>query len=439
MKSFQAFFLFCLCCQGFASMGQVPLRVPPLPELRFTAVKNINLFKGDRWSYMEKGEGLPIICMHGIGGNSMDFRFQLEALSKSFRVIAWNAPGYMLSDALQNENPRCEDYAAALNDFMDALGIQKAYLLGNSFGTRVATCFALHHPDRVIKMVFVGPSAAVYQPSEEERKKYLAFREAQIPTGGISFANNRASALVAPGTSKALLDLVQQHMKATNKAAFLQTARFIISEGYSPEEIGDRINIPVLLICGSEDKVSPLPKHGERYLRYLPKAEMEILEGIGHLPHLECPAKVNQWVADFFDAPPVVPYSPRQQQIIHTIDSLIEVQEQIILKQDTLAMQRFYPDDMRITNPFHQLIDKSSMIARVKGNVIYYDRFEKKVEHYHFEGEEVVLVIGTENVTPSKNEQRDDAGKTIQRRFTECWVNRQGVWARVVRHAHNVP
>lgn len=275
---------------------------PPLPELKFAEIVKKDMFQGDRWSYMESGSqnAETIICTHGIGGNSMDFRYQLHELSKQYRVVAWNAPGYMLSDQLKAENPNCKDYADAMADFLDALNLKKVYIMGNSFGTRVATCFALHYPERVIKMVYVGPSAAVYKPTPEERAKYMAFREGQIPTGGISFANNRAKALVAPNTSPALLEVVQNAMKATNKKGFLQTARYIMSEGYSPEEIGAQIKTPTLIIVGLEDKVSPLEKNGERYKKYMPNARLEIFKDIGHLPHLEMPDKVNKMTLDFF-------------------------------------------------------------------------------------------------------------------------------------------
>jgi pimeloyl-ACP methyl ester carboxylesterase len=128
----------------------------------------------------------------------------------------------------------------------------------------------------------------------------MAFREGQIPTGGISFANNRAKALVGSKTSPALMEVVQNAMKATNKNGFLQTARFIMSDGYSPEEIGAQIKTPTLLIVGLEDKVSPLEKNGERLKKYMPNASLEVFKDIGHLPHLEMPEKVNNMALDFF-------------------------------------------------------------------------------------------------------------------------------------------
>ena len=93
-------------------------KIPALPELQFVENKNRTLLSGDRWSYMEAGSKTApaIICMHGIGGNSMDWRYQLAGLSKKYRVIAWNAPGYMLSDDFNTDSPSPKDMADALAD-----------------------------------------------------------------------------------------------------------------------------------------------------------------------------------------------------------------------------------------------------------------------------------------------------------------------------------
>ena len=103
--------------------------LPPLPELRFAEipVTSRHRYVGDRFCYMEAGrvDLAPVLLLHGIGANSLHWRYQLAGLADRFRLIAWNAPGYLLSDSLRAETPSCRDYADALDDLLSALKIDR--------------------------------------------------------------------------------------------------------------------------------------------------------------------------------------------------------------------------------------------------------------------------------------------------------------------------
>src|SRR5690349_11222807 len=152
--------------------------VPPLPELSFAQVPSTSRHRyiGDRFSYMESGrsDAGSVLLLHGIGGNSLHWRFQFAELADRFRPIAWNAPGYFLTDNLRAETPSAQDYADALGDFASALGLAHFAVIANSFGTRVAQCFAHYYPGRISRAVFTGTSLP--QESPDDRASGLAAR-----------------------------------------------------------------------------------------------------------------------------------------------------------------------------------------------------------------------------------------------------------------------
>ncbi len=280
------------------------LGAPALPELRLARVPE-NLrprFAGDRFSYMEAGprDAPALVLLHGLGANSMHWRYQYAYLSDNFRLIGWNAPGYMLSDPFHAETPSGRDYAEAVLGLAQALGVERFHLLGNSFGSAVAQCVAGYFPERVRRMALTGTGIGQRTLSAQGRANMLV-RARSIENGSYAYGSGELSQLFGPRVSQHKVELMRGVMRATNPAGLLAAVRFR-SGNFCTLDLAPAMSMPVLLIQGGEDRVNRAEDNADQLIRVLPRGRMERLEGLGHLPELEDPDTVNRLLREFFSS-----------------------------------------------------------------------------------------------------------------------------------------
>lgn len=221
--------------------------------------------------YKEKGQGEPLILLHGNGENHEYFRNQIEYFSKSYRVIALDTRGH-------GKSPRgkapftIRQFAEDLREFMDEKKIEKAILLGFSDGGNIALIFALRYPQRVSRLILNGANlyGAGVRPS------------VQIP--------------IILGYHIARL-FAGHSLKARRNAEMLRL--MVKDPDIKPEEL-KAVAIKTLVIVGTKDMIKA--QHTALIKENLPNASLRVLSG-DHFIAAKNPKKFNQAVEEFLKQP----------------------------------------------------------------------------------------------------------------------------------------
>jgi 3-oxoadipate enol-lactonase len=229
------------------------------------------------------GDATPIVFLHGVGSDKSVWRPQLEHFGKTRRVVAFDYPGYGDSDPAPSGTTR-EDYASAIISAMHELGIDRAHVCGLSLGGVVA--IAMYHADekRCASLILADTFAvhpdgqAIYERSMAASENLRAMAEARVDV------------LIAQPADPAVRSAVVETMARINPAAYRIGAEAVWLA--DQRDRAAEIEVPTLVVCGTEDKVTP-PALSEELSRLIPGAQLKLIEGAGHIGNLEKPAEFN--------------------------------------------------------------------------------------------------------------------------------------------------
>ena len=245
------------------------------------------------------GEGVQsLFFLHGIGGNRHSFDASLAHFADRFRAVTWDMPGYGGSSL---EGPLTwTGLVDALLRLMDALGVERARIVGHSMGGMVAQELAITHPDRVESLVLSATSSSFGSADGSFQEKFLAARLAPLDRG-------LTPADIAPETMPAMF---KDFPDAAAIAGAIRGMAAIPSETYrvalqclvtfNRRDDLARIAAPCLLLSGGKDEVAP-PKGMARMAEAIPNARHETIPGVGHLANLERPDLFDTAVEGFLD------------------------------------------------------------------------------------------------------------------------------------------
>jgi pimeloyl-ACP methyl ester carboxylesterase len=252
--------------------------------------------------YHEAGSGPVLIMVPGTGAGASAWgqnRYNIEDLSRQFRVILYNPPPVGQSDkTLVSEAPRNAFYAQILVDFMDTLAIEKAYLYGGSPGAAQVIRFALDYPERVGKLILqcvpgIGPSYFTPFPWEGARLTQIVAKE---PT----FENvvKQIESMVPRPERRTQEIIMDRYEAAVDKD--INEARLRINGPLEnlTMELG-KISQPTLVIWGLHERDVPLD-FGLKLAVSIPNARFHVYgNDTGHFPQFERAKEFNRLVATF--------------------------------------------------------------------------------------------------------------------------------------------
>jgi pimeloyl-ACP methyl ester carboxylesterase len=280
-------------------------------EITEASTSRTAVIEGVTLHYHEAGEGEALVLLHGGGPGASawsNFKQNIAPLSKSYRVILLDQPGYGRSaKVIPEDEARSHMAARLLVGLLDHLGIERAHLVGNSFGGRTAMNVALKWPGRVDRLVLMGPAGGSLN---------ILFPE---PTEGMKHLHNFFS---APGPSRERMrDLIkcfvydqslvneelvdERYAAATEPETRKFYEHFLSKPDHREPQIWREIEkIPhrTLLVWGRDDRTNPF-EGGLFMLKRMQDARLHVFPKCGHWVQMEARDEFNALLDSFLCQP----------------------------------------------------------------------------------------------------------------------------------------
>jgi pimeloyl-ACP methyl ester carboxylesterase len=243
-----------------------------------------------------------VLLIHGSGPGVTSYanwRLVMPALAEHFRVLAPDMVGFGYSDRPAGVDYGLSTWADQTVGLMDALGIQKAHLVGNSFGGAIALRIAAQHPDRVGKLVLMGSMGVPfpitegldrvwgYEASFENMRKVLDVFAYSRELVNDELAQVRYEGSIQPGFQEAFSSM------------FPEPRQRWVEAMTTPEEELRRLPHRTLIVHGREDQVIPV-SNSYKLEELIENADLSVFSKCGHWSMIERTADFNRQVRDFF-------------------------------------------------------------------------------------------------------------------------------------------
>jgi len=258
---------------------------------------------GKRLHYTMAGNGPPLILLHGASGNFLDWTFgRFTELAQKYTVLAFDRPGLGFSDPA--DDPSLSSQADLMREAAAKLGMERATVVGHSFGGSVALAWALDAPQSVSGLLLISAPSMVW-PGSAGRLYDLA----NTPVLGFAFSKvvpllaTKSRIQQAVDTIFAPQPMPDGYIKFVRSNLSADPTRYrrnaIQVASLKPQIIEmvpryKNLTMPIELIHGKTDTIVPADIHAIPFANMLPNANLTLLEEIGHMPHHTTPDSVHQ-------------------------------------------------------------------------------------------------------------------------------------------------
>jgi pimeloyl-ACP methyl ester carboxylesterase len=255
------------------------------------------------------GQGPTVLLLHGLGASKISWLPVLPELSRSYRLVVPDLPGHGESDKPRGDYSM-RRYAHVVRVFMDAVGLERPIVVGNSMGGRIALELALRSPQRVAGLGLLDPAVPGV------RWRYLAGFTRVFPSefGPLSFALRRrwmeaaVRALFArpermppDAVAGAADEFIRVYSQPAARYAFVASLRHLVTERPGPFWASlRRIRQPALVVFGDLDRLVPR-RSGLELANHLPDCELHFLPGVGHAPQFEATQETLDLLQPFLE------------------------------------------------------------------------------------------------------------------------------------------
>lgn len=275
--------------------GAQPIEALADPDSRFVEVDGVAVH------YKQMGQGEPaLILLHGFGASTFSWREVMRPLSESYTVVAFDRPAFGLTERplpgeWEGRSPYSpEAQVDLLFGLMDALGIEKAVLVGNSAGGTVSLNAALANPERVQGLVLVD--AAVYGTGGSPAWVRPLLQTPQMDRLGPLFVRSistRGMDLLTTAwhDPEAITPEINAGYRKPLQAENWDVGLWQLTKTSRASDMADRLGelqMPVLVVTGDDDRIVPTDE-SIRLAGEISGAELVVFENCGHVPQEECP------------------------------------------------------------------------------------------------------------------------------------------------------